>query len=132
MQIDPSDLPPDQRFGRVFAVLFLGLAGYWAFIGWIAGAALFGAASVALALTSQWRPALLNRPNRAWALLGLILGKVVGTFVLGLIFLTIMTPIALLFRLIGRDELGLQRSAEPSYWSKRNDSENSSTFSDQF
>ena len=51
-------------------------------------------------------------------MLGLALGKVVSPLVLGIIFFGLITPIALIARLIGRDELKLKRPNKSTYWSE--------------
>lgn len=132
MRIDPSDIPSNTRFGLVFTMIFFGLAAFWIFTGWMPAA--FGALGFGLVLAELTRffPAALSKPNLAWALLGLALGTVVGTIVLGLIFFTVITPMALFFRVIGRDELRLRRGTHPSYWRPREDDLATSKFSDQF
>ena len=51
-------------------------------------------------------------------MLGLALGKIVSPIVLGIIFFGLITPIALIARLLGRDELKLKRPKKSTYWSK--------------
>lgn len=132
MSIDDEDIPANERFGFVFAVIFLGLGAYWLFTGWMLGAICALALGLFVGLLANFYPASLRKPNLAWALIGLVLGKVVGTIVMGLIFFTIITPMALFFRITGRDELRLRRSKDQSYWRLREDASVSSKFSDQF
>jgi hypothetical protein len=61
---------------------------------------------------------LLGPLNKAWFLLGIGLGKVVSPIVLGIIFFGLITPIALLAKLTGRDELKLKRPKKSTYWSE--------------
>ena len=51
-------------------------------------------------------------------MLGLALGRVVSPIVLGIIFFGLITPIALIAKLMGRDELKLKRPKKSSYWSE--------------
>ena len=44
------------------------------------------------------------------------IGWVVSHLLLGAVFYCLFAPLGLLFRLIGRDALGLRRSAAESYW----------------
>lgn len=132
MQLDENDLPSDVRFGRVFAAIFAAVGIYFGLTGWmpgLVGGLVIGGAFGALA---QLRPGLLAPMNRAWAMLGLVLGKIVGTFVLGVIFVTILTPISLVFKIIGRDELRLRPGQGATYWRGRDISETRSSFRDQF
>tara|TARA_B100000686_G_scaffold316156_1_gene363707 strand:- start:375 stop:629 length:255 start_codon:yes stop_codon:yes gene_type:complete len=63
---------------------------------------------------------LLLPLNILWFRLGIILGKIISPIVIGLIFFFIITPIALLGRLMGRDELKLKRNkVSETYWVER-------------
>jgi hypothetical protein len=79
-------------------------------------------------------PTVLSPLNKAWFRLGLLLGKIASPIVLGAIFFLMITPVALLMRLGGRDVLGLRRKKSvSSYWIDRTASEpNSSSFKNQF
>jgi hypothetical protein len=114
-----SKLPSEQRFGLTFAALFFAVAMYWVFQG--AGRtyiALF-AASFTIALIALVAPRILALPNRAWFQLGQLLGRIVSPAVMSLIFFGLLTPIALVTRMLGRDELHLKRRAVASYWINR-------------
>jgi Saxitoxin biosynthesis operon protein SxtJ len=106
----------DRSFGLVIAAVLLLVAlgplrhghtpRWWA----LALAAMF--ALVALA-----KPALLARLNRLWMRLGILLGKVVSPIALGILFYGVLTPLAVVIRLTGKDPLRLKldRGAD-SYW----------------
>lgn len=64
-------------------------------------------------------PGVLAPLNRAWFRLGGLMAAIVNPIVLGLIFFGLLTPVALVGRLFGRDELGLRRQARDSYWISR-------------
>ncbi len=112
-------LPSNRKFGGFFTLVFAVLAWYlgrrWG-LGWGVAA---GGISVALALVSVAAPAWLTGLNRAWFRLGLLMGRVVSPIVLGLIFFGLITPVAVLMRLFGRDALRLKRSATDSHWIAR-------------
>ena len=109
----------DRSFGFVFAVVFLIVAAWpllqsnaprW----WAAGVAILFAA-VALA-----RPGLLAPLNRLWTKFGILLGKIVAPIALGVLFYAVLTPIALLIRMVDKDPLNLKRdAAAKSYWVRR-------------
>lgn len=64
----------------------------------------------------------VQRPlYRSWLVAMFPLAWVMSVLVLGLVYFGILTPIAILSRLSGRDPLQLHRDAE-SYWIKRSDS----------
>ncbi len=69
--------------------------------------------------TTFFAPQLLTPLNRLWYALGIILGKVINPIVLGAMFFVLITPIALLTRLFGRDELKIKKSFAHSYWVDR-------------
>jgi hypothetical protein len=113
-------LPADRHFGLFVCAVFLAIAGYGQFmgwqqaavIGWAAGSGAFGV--VALAAPNALRPL-----NKAWFWLGQLLGKVVSPIVLGIIFYGLITPVGVVGRRLGRDELRLKRRPVPSYWIDR-------------
>jgi hypothetical protein len=109
----------DRAFGFVFAVFFVlvGLSPlrahhpvrWWAFL--VAGLFL-----VAGTVT----PALLHPLNKYWTKLGLLMGRIVSPVVTAVLFYAVVTPTALLFRIMGKDPLRLARDPEAqSYWIDR-------------
>lgn len=109
----------DRAFGLVFSALFLliGLAPLrthhplrW----WALGAA------VALLPLALLQPVWLHPFNRLWTRLGLLLGRIVNPVVMGLLFFVVVTPMAFLFRLLGKDPLRLAKDSQArSYWIER-------------
>jgi len=64
-------------------------------------------------------PKLLRPLNKAWYQLGLLLGRIVSPIVLGVIFFIIITPVAIVTRLAGRDALKLRKQDVDSHWIDR-------------
>lgn len=119
-QFGDIKLPSNRRFGLFMATVLAIVAAYlFATENWVeAGAA--GLLAAGFASTAMLRPALLTPLNRAWMALGVALGMIVSPVVLAILFFGIFTPLALLLRLFGRDELRLRRSpAGASYWRLR-------------
>lgn len=83
----------------------------------------FAAAVVAFALggplllLAAFVPALLARPHRAWLQLARFLGRVNSAIFLFLTFFLVLTPLGLVLRLLGRDELKRRGSQPASMWS---------------
>ncbi|WP_417909095.1 SxtJ family membrane protein [Candidatus Electronema sp. PJ] len=73
-----------------------------------------------LVLVSLAAPKALGPLNKAWLFLGHILGWINTRIILGLIFLVIFTPAALVYRFLGNDPL--QRSLDPKQNSYRTNS----------
>ena len=109
----------DRSFGIVFTLVFLAL-GVWVgsggqFKGWFffVSAALFLVVAIAC-------PFILGPFNRAWAKFGLFLGKVFNPLLLGVVFFLVVTPIAVVLRLLGKDSLHLKSEPDlKSYWIDR-------------
>ena len=120
---DEIETASDRSFGIVFAVAFALLAIYlaWRSSGWWAVSLGASAAFLVLAFA---RPALLAPFNRLWTKLGLLLGAIVAPIIMGIIYFAVITPMALIARLIGKDFLRLRRDpVAPSYWLPRQDPE---------
>ena len=68
--------------------------------------------SIILAFT---KPILLLYPYKAWMKLGHILGWVNSRIILGLVFLIVLQPIALIMRILGHDPLRTKKFSQKSY-----------------
>ncbi len=116
----PPKLPSERSFGFLFTVVFAGLGAYYFYKGWAQSACVtWLAASLAVGLVTLCAPRMLAPFNKAWFLLGQLLGKIVSPVVLGIIFFCLLTPIAVITRLFGRDVLRLKRQAVSSFWVER-------------
>tara|TARA_Y100001970_G_C13944888_1_gene705107 strand:- start:329 stop:706 length:378 start_codon:yes stop_codon:yes gene_type:complete len=62
---------------------------------------------------------LLSPLNSIWVKLGELLGRIIAPIVMAIIYFTILTPIGLLMRIIGKDLLNIKFSKNKSYWTKR-------------
>lgn len=109
----------DRSFGLVFAVVFAVL-GTWPLLRGEAlrpWAVLIASGFLVVALA---RPAWLHRLNLLWFRLGLLLHRIVNPLVMGILYFAVMTPTALLMRLLGKDPLRLRRDPiASSYWIPR-------------
>jgi len=116
---DDVKVGSERAFGLVFAVVFL-LVGLWPLLSELpARMWALGVAGVFL-IAAFIAPRLLRPLNLIWFKFGLLLHKVVNPIVMGLVFFTTVVPIALIFRLIGKDPLHrrFDKNAE-TYWIKR-------------
>ncbi|MEZ5844302.1 MAG: SxtJ family membrane protein [Hyphomicrobiaceae bacterium] len=120
MNPGPPTLPSDRSFGLLFTAVSAALAGY---VYWKGASPAYPMAlavtAAVLATCTIARPAVLRPLNRAWAMLGLILGRIVSPIVIGLLFFLIVTPTAVVGRLAGRDPLRLKFNDDSSYWLAR-------------
>lgn len=109
----------DRSFGLVFAAVFAIIA-LWPLTG--GGAVRLWALGIAAAffIIALIRAELLAPINRVWTKFGVLLSRIVNPLVMALLFYLVITPTALVFRLLGKDplKLRLDRSAG-SYWIDR-------------
>lgn len=129
-----AQLPSNKKFSLLFTGVFFALALYgYIKHGYSIAAISFSLISLFFLAASFLDWSLLTPLNRAWFLLGHALGKVVSPIVLGIIFFGLLTPIALISRLFGRDELKLRRSDAETYWIRPTDTNtDSESFKNQF
>lgn len=123
--------PSDRNFGLTMAAVLVVYSGYLRLHGRPGSIAL--AAALAFAALALLRPRLLRLPNVAWTRLGSFLERIVNPIVLGLVFALVITPLALVMRLAGRDPLRrrIDRDAT-SYWIAREDPPTSDSWPRQF
>jgi len=127
-------LPKERSFGLMLTAVFaiLGISGIIGHRSWIVYGGYFIAAG-AFGLLSLTNPRVLAPLNKAWFYLGRGLGKVISPIVMGIIFFGILTPVSVVTRLFGRDELRLKRRTINSYWLDRTSPiEAAQSFKNQF
>jgi hypothetical protein len=120
LRFSPSDRELRQ-FAALWIVFFGGLAAWRGFakgddrLAWLLG----GLAGV-VGLLGLWRPRLVRPIYVGWMVLAFPIGWTVSHLILAAVFYLVFTPVALVFRLKGRDALQLRRPAEKeSYWSPK-------------
>ena len=109
----------NRQFGFIVG-LFLLAAGLWPLArrGHVRMGVL--TAGAALVLIAAIAPILLYPLNRAWTLVGVMLGRVVNPVVMAALFYLIFTPVGLFLRMLGKDPLRLRPNADAaSYWIER-------------
>ena len=134
MTLSPSNLPSNFIFGLFFTGIFavFGLYGLWVVWPSILNIVFFVFSAI-LATVTLLKPLLLTPLNRAWYQLGLFLGRIVSPIVLGILFFLLITPVALVIRIAGRDALRLRRKKVDTYWIDRSPpGPNADSFRDQF
>ena len=114
------NLSSNRSFGIVFTLLFLAVG-----IGMISGdhseGWFFLAVSIILLVVTLACPSILGPLNWAWFKFGLLLGLVMNPLILGFVFFLVVTPMAVIRRLLGKDSLRLKsKPSLESYWIDRN------------
>lgn len=113
-------LASNRNIGFLFAGLFACSSVYSRFHGGnniVVYSLLIG--SIVMGSAAVVAPNSLRPLNKAWVAIGELMGIVVSPLVLGMIFFTLITPVALVTRLFGRDELRLKKINVSSYWIER-------------
>ena len=109
--------PSERAFGLTVGLVCAMLA---LRTGWRHGptvpAQVLGGIASGLLLSAWFRPSLLRSLNRWWMRLARLLGWINNRLILGAVFLALMTPLGLMFRLAGRDFLRLRRPRGASGW----------------
>ena len=59
---------------------------------------------------------ILTPMNKIWTRFGLFLGNFISPIVMGIIFFLVVTPIALLMRILKKDLLNLKLNKNNTYW----------------
>ena len=113
--MDEIKISSNRSFGIVFFIFFLFVALYplfnnedlnlWSFI-----------ISIIFLILGLLNSKVLTPLNRIWFKFGIILGKIVSPFVMGVIYFLIVTPIGLIMKLFGKDLLNLKYENKNSYW----------------
>ncbi len=132
MKFSEIELPSNRKFGFLFTFIFLVVAAYLYFSANVVWAYAFAGASSIFIFITLIKADLLLPLNKLWMRLGLLLGMIVSPIVLGIIFFGLFTPIAMLMRVSGRDELRLKFTRKSSHWISRGETIKSESFKQQF
>jgi hypothetical protein len=125
-------LPSNRNFGFFFTIVFFLIGNiFHKNLDYISN--IFYFLSILLFFTSIFRPKFLFNFNKLWMKFGLMLGSIVGPFVLGLIFLFLFTPVSLFMKLVRRDYLRIKYYNKKTYWINRAEESSAlDTFKNQF
>ena len=117
--MDDIKIGSNKSFGIVFSIVFLLIAIYplinseelrvWSLI-----------IAIIFLVLGLINSKILTPLNKLWFKFGILLGRIVSPVIMGLIFFLVVTPIALLMRIIGKDLLNLKFNKEKSYWIEKN------------
>ena len=113
-------------------MIFLLVSSYYLYLNEKIIALILGFISILFFFVSLLKAGLLLPFNIVWMKFGILLGKLISPIVLGTIFFFMFTPVAVIMRLVGRDELRLRLNFQNSYWIKRKSSINKASFKRQF
>jgi hypothetical protein len=132
MKFSEIELPSNRKFGFFFTLVFVATATYFYYSANVTWTYVFIASSLIFLIITLVKSDALLPLNKLWMKFGLLLGMIVSPIVLGMIFFGLFTPIAILMRLSGRDELRLKFSRKVSHWIIRSEPIKSESFKHQF
>ena len=115
--MDSNDIKigSNRSFGIVFFIVFLLIAIYPLLSG--ENVRLWSLAiSIIFFILGIINSGLLSPLNKIWFKFGLLLGRLISPLVMSLIFFLVVTPIALLMKLLKKDLLNLKFNKDKSYW----------------
>ena len=111
----------NRSFGFVFFVVFLLIAIYpilkneniriWSLI-----------ISIIFLVLGILKSKLLTPFNKIWFKFGLLLGKIISPIIMSIIFFGVVTPTAILMKLLRKDLLNLKFNNNKTYWIEKNSS----------
>ena len=111
----------NKSFGIVFSIIFL-LVFLWPLLDDKALRTWAIVPSIVFLVLGLRNSKLLTVPNLAWNKLGIFLGKFAAPIVMGIIFFLVITPIAFVARVVGKDFLKLKKNGiRKTYWIDKND-----------
>ncbi len=100
---------PERSFGISVGAVLLLITAFLVWRGRITAAEIVGPIGAVLLILGLTKPSLLKWPSMLWWKMALALGYVNARVILTIAFVIVLTPIGLLWRLLGKDPLARQR-----------------------
>lgn len=126
-------LPSNKKFGWIFCAVFFAFGTYLAWRQSLIRAIPLFALAVSFGALAHFAPRLLQPLNRLWYQFGIALGKITSPIVLGIIYFLLITPVAIVTRIAGRNALRLRQHDVTTFWILRSPpGPKPESFSDQF
>ncbi len=125
-------LPSNRKFGVVFSIFFILIAIYFFYKNSSFLTTFFVFSSFVFCILTLFFTSYLSPLNFAWYKFGILLGKIVNPLVMGILFYLMISPVAILSRLFGRDELKIKESKKKSYWIDKKVEKNLTSFKNQY
>tara|TARA_R110002167_G_scaffold8292_5_gene38453 strand:- start:103 stop:489 length:387 start_codon:yes stop_codon:yes gene_type:complete len=126
-----TKLSPEQQFGLILAAIAALLA-FWPLLSKTQPSWYFASVALVLLLISWKFSKRLSPATKGWLFLGKKLGAFNSVLLLCLAFYLLITPLALIFKIIRRDPLQLRHKNLDSYWIKTDKSWTPESFKQQF
>ena len=132
MKLPDIEVPSNRKFGFFFTLVFFIAAAYFYFNTIFFWFNILAGICITFFVVTIVKPDFLFPLNKMWMKLGILLGMIIGPIVMGIIFFGIFTPIAIVMRLLRRDELRLKFKKQTCHWISRDASTEFYSFKNQF
>ena len=106
---------PERSFGISVGGVLIAVAAFLVWRGRIPYAQIAGGVGAVLVVLGLTAPKLLKYPSAAWWKFAITLGWINARVILTIAFVLVLTPMSLIWRLIGRDPLTRQRRNWPGW-----------------
>jgi hypothetical protein len=108
-------LERERSFGLSVGAVLIGIAAVLLWRERPGTAEVFGIAGALLTIFGRFAPAALKWPSALWWRFAMTLGYINARVILTVAFAVVLTPIGLIWRLIGRDPLARRRKHWPGW-----------------
>ena len=108
----------NKSFGIVFFIVFI-IIGFWPLLDINTYRLWAIIIAMIFLILGVMNSRLLTPFNILWFKFGIFLGKIVSPIVMGVIFFFVVTPIAILMKILKKDLLNLKFNNEETYWIKK-------------
>ena len=125
-------LPSNHKFGFFFSIIFLLASLYSYYIDSEIMVYVLGTLCGTFLVITIINAKILLPLNKLWMKFGVLLGMIISPIIMGVIFFGIFTPIAIIMRLAGRDELHLRLKKQKTHWINRKTLNEVDSFKNQF
>ena len=115
MKNNTFKLPSNRSFGIVFFVVFLVIA-VWPLKSNGDIRIIPICISLIFLILGLFNSNFLKPLNFLWMKFGILLGNIISPIVMGIIFFLVITPIAMIMKILGKDLLSLKKNKNNTYW----------------
>ncbi len=121
----------NKKFGYSFSIIFFSIYIILIYFD-INGSNYALTISILFLIFSMFKPIYLSKLNNYWFKLSLFLSRVFNPIILAVIFFLIFSPISILMRIFGRDELKIKNKSKITYWINCKETYDKNYFWNQF
>ena len=105
----------NRSFGIVFFLVFL-IIGFYPFLKGNEPYFWSIIISVIFLILGLLNSIYLTPLNKLWFKVGILLGQIISPIVMGIVFFIVVTPIALVMKILNKDILNLNKNNKKTYW----------------